>query len=169
MSRIKRPFLLNRDYFITSVTHKRKHWFTNPEFAQIVVDQLKHYEALYSFDLKVYCVLPDHYHAVLNVGENKTISQIIHAVHSYTSTLINKRLGHAKKTKIWKGYFWDEVIRDEDMYWKKVSYTLFNPWRAGIVKNPLVPYQFSSIGEWLDREGEEFIVSLFARYKRWYE
>ena len=75
-----------------------------------------HYEETYEFHLDAYCVLDDHYHAVLNVGRKKTISQILHAIHSYTATLINQHLGFGKKTKIWEGNPWDVVIRDEDMY-----------------------------------------------------
>ena len=55
------------------------------------------------------------------------------------------------------------------MYWQKVAYTLFNPWRAGMVQDPFELYSFSNLAEWYDREGEEFIVALFARYKRWFE
>ena len=37
------------------------------DFAQIVVDQWKHYEAVDEFHLDAYCVIPDHYHTVLKV------------------------------------------------------------------------------------------------------
>ena len=169
MSRIKRPILRNQYYFITSITHERRRWFAATDFAQIVVDQWKHYEAAYEFHLDAYCVLPDHYHAVLNVGVKKTISQILHAVHSYTATLINTQLGQITKIKVWEGNAWDEVIRSEEMYWQKIAYTLFNPWRAGLVQDPFELFPFSNLAEWYDREGEEFIASLFARYKRWFE
>ena len=55
------------------------------------------------------------------------------------------------------------------MYWQKVAYTLFNPWRAGMVSDPLEPYPFSDIAVWIEREGEEFLLDLFSRYKRWAE
>gem|GEM_PF-6609860 len=110
------------------------------DFAQIVVDQWKHYEATYEFHLDAYCVLPEHYHTVLNVGVMKTISQILHAVHSYTATLINKQLDQITKIKVWEGNAWDEVVRSEEMYWQKIAYTLFNPWRAGMVQDPFELY-----------------------------
>jgi len=106
---------------------------------------------------------------VLNVGVKKTISQILHAVHSYTATLNNKQLGQITKIKVWEGNAWDEVVRSEEMYWQKIAYTLFNPWRAGIVQDLFELYPFSNLAEWYDREGEEFIIALFARYKRWFE
>ena len=91
--------------------------------------------------------LADHYHVVLNVGEKKTISQILHAVNSYTVTLISQQLGHQTKVKVWEGRPWDEVIRDENMSWQKIAYTLFNAWREGLVNDPLEPYLFSDLAE----------------------
>ena len=169
MSRTPRPIIPNATYFITSVTHERQAWFAKPEFAQIVVDQWKHYEQAYAFQLHAYCVLPDHCHVVLNVGQRKAISQILHAVDSYVVTLISQQLGQQRKVKVWEGNPWDEVIRDEDMYWQKVAYTLFNPWRAGLVSDPIEPYPFSDIAVWIEQEGKEFLLDLFSRYKRWAE
>jgi putative transposase len=165
----RRLLLSDATFFVTCVTFQRRPCFADPELAQIVADQWKHYATAYQFDLMTYSVMPDHYHVVTNVGEAKTISQILHAVNSYTATLLNQRLGQALKIKIWEGHPWDEVIRDEDMLWQKIAYTLFNPWRAGLVPEPLTPYPFSDLGDWLQREGPEFMLDLFARYKRWHE
>jgi REP element-mobilizing transposase RayT len=70
----------------------------------------------YEFRLDAHCVMPDHYHVVLNVGHKKTISQILHAVESYVVTEIGKILGLVTKPKIWEGRPWDEVIRTKEMY-----------------------------------------------------
>jgi REP element-mobilizing transposase RayT len=161
-----RPIIPEAYYFITSTTYKRRKWFTNPDLAQIVVDQWNHYEIFYRFDLITYCVLPDHYHVLLNVGIEKTISQILNAVNSYTSTEINRHLGTNPKIKIWEGNAWDVVVRDDNMYWQKIAYILLNPWRAGLVDDPFDIYPFSDIHDWLDREGEGFLIDLFSRYKR---
>jgi putative transposase len=169
MTRTPRPIIPGATYFVTSVTHDRHQWFTNPQFARIVVDQWKHYEQAYGFHLDTYSVMPDHYHVVLHVGERKTVSQVLHAVNSYIVTLISQQLGQTLKSKIWEGNPWDEVIRNEEMYWQKVAYILFNPWRDGLVNDPLSPYPFSDIADWLEREGEEFMLDLFSRYKRWTE
>jgi putative transposase len=118
MSRRHRPIIPDAIYFITSTTHRQQRWFANPDLAQIVVEQWKHYEKAYEFQLHTYSVLPDHYHMVLDVGTTKTISQILHAVNSYTVTLINRKLGRRTKLRVWEGNPWDEVIRDEDMYWE---------------------------------------------------
>ena len=169
MAKIRRPIITNATYFITSVPGQRKQWFSQPRLAQVVVDQWKHYARAYQFHLDAYTIMPDHYHVVLNVGEKKTISQILQAVNSYTTTRINDLLGHTSKTKIWQGEVRDEVIRNENMYWQKVAYMLFNPWRAKLIHDPMEVVPFSNLGDWLDREGIEFMRDLLSRYKRWAE
>ncbi len=161
-----RPILFEATYFISSVTHERRKWFVNPTLAQIVVDQWKHYAATYEFQLDTYCVMPNHYHVVLNVGKKKTISQILHAVDSYTATLVNRQVRNKIKVKIWQGRPWDEMIRNEEMYWQKVAYTLLNPWREGLVKEPIDAYPFSDIDEWRVKIGEERLAELLGKYKR---
>jgi putative transposase len=161
-----RPFIPDATYFITCVTYQRWRSFVNASFAQIIVDQWRHYAGAYGFNLHTYCVMPDHYHAVLSVGTEKTIAQILHAVNSYTATLINQQLGHDVKTPVWQGRPWDQVIRNQDMYWQKVAYVLMNPWREGLVGHPLEPYPFSDLSVWLEQKGDEFLQELFGRYKR---
>jgi putative transposase len=169
MRRANRPILTHATYFITCITHQRKKIFSNPQLAQIAIDQWKHYEKTYEFTLHAYCVMHDHYHVLLDVGKKKTISQILHAVNSYTATLINKVLDQEVKMKIFQRGYWDEIIRDQDMYWQKVSYILTNPYRMGLVRHPMNSYLYSNLNEWMDREGEEFLIDLFSRNHRWYE
>jgi len=169
MTRTPRPIISEGIYFITAVTYERHLLFARHDLAQIVIDQWKHYAGVYEFKLDAYSVLPDHCHVVLQVGHHKTISQILHAVHSYTSTLINQSLDNPIKERIWQGSAWDEVIRDEEMYWQKIAYTLLNPWRAGIVSDPMDTYAFSNITEWIQREGGDFVNELFSKYKRGHE
>ena len=156
-----RPIITNGIYFITNVTYQRRKLFAGSALAQIVVDQWRHYENAYQFQLHAYVVMPDHYHVVLRVGEKKIISQILHAVNSFTATQINQTLGNERKIKIWQGRPWDKVIRDSKMYWQTIAYTLLNPWRAGLVRHPLERYSYSNIGLWLDREGEAFLLDIF--------
>ncbi len=169
MGRTPRPIIPSATYFVTANTDGRQRWFAEPVLAQIVVEQWRHYAGTYGFHLHTYCVLPDHYHVVLQVGLEKTISQILHAVNSYVATLVNEQLGQQPKRKVWQGRPWDEVIRDEDMYWQKVAYVLLNPWRPKLVKDALEPYPFSDIGAWVAREGKEAMLELFSRHRRYQE
>lgn len=71
MSKPPRPIIPEAYYFITRTTYRRAPWFAGPAYAPIVVDQWQHYEGAYEFTLDAYCVMPDHYHVVINVGSKK--------------------------------------------------------------------------------------------------
>jgi putative transposase len=164
-----RPIFPGASYFITSVSYSRKHWFADPVFANMIIEQMKFYEKAYEFLLPAYAIMPDHYHAVITTGEKKTISQILHALNSFTATRINQYLGNSPKLKIWQGDSWDVVARDEATYWRTIAYTLLNPWCEGLVSDPLEPFPFSNLSEWREREGDEFLLDLFAQFRDWRE
>ncbi len=155
--------------FITAVTHERRKWFSRPEFAQAIIAHWHWYSRRYDFQLFAYCVLPDHYHSLIQLDGEKTISQILHAIHSYTATAITTRLNAAKRPKVFQKGTWSEVIRSQDMYWQKAAYILMNPWRAGMVPHPLTPYPHSNLQDWLDAYGQVFMEDLFSKYRRWGE
>jgi putative transposase len=156
-------------FFLTAITYRRVPWFGRPLFANVLIEQWHYYASRFSFCLDAYCILPDHYHVVIQIDKNKTVSQILHAVHSYTATLINQSLGHSKKVKIWLGGAWDKEITNDKMYYQKVAYTLLNPWRAGLVCTTLDYYPYSNLSEWRDKYGDNFLLDLFSQFKRWGE
>ncbi len=158
------PQLTQAIYFLTAVTYRRIPWFDRSLFANLLIEQWLYYASFYSFQLDAYCILPDHYHAVIRLGKNKTISQILHAVHSYSATLINQRLGHTKKEKVWLGGAWDKEIINDKMYWQKVAYTLLNPWCAGLVCKPLDYYPYSNLSEWCHKHRKDFVLDMFSQY-----
>jgi len=155
--------------FITCSTHKKTHWFSNPEFAQILLDQLHHYTKRDQHFLAAYSILPNHYHAVIGLSEHHTLASFLHGVHSYSTTLINRKLDREEKIRIWRGKTWTVQLYLEHMFWQKVAYTLLNPWRAGLVDSPYDAFPFSNLGLWIEREGLEFVYDLFAQYRRWNE
>ena len=161
--------LNNRIYFLTSVTYERKNLFQDPELAQIVEDQWKHYEETYDFKLHAYAILPDHYHAIIELSGDKDISQVLYAVNSYSAKLINEGINQDKARKIWQGEAFDEVIKSEDMYHEKLAYILLNPWREGLVDDPFGDYSYGNLSDIKKREGREFLEDLFSRYSRWSE
>ncbi|MBS3737290.1 transposase [Candidatus Bipolaricaulota bacterium] len=161
--------LEDQTYFVTGTTHRRRELFSDTELARIVVDQWQHYQKPHDFDLQAYAVMPDHYHVLLQINGDHNLSRILYAVHSYSSKLINERLDGEDREKIWQGDAFDEVIRSEDMYYQKLAYILFNPWRADLVENPYCKYEFCNLGEWKEEEGEEFLEDLYSKYGRWAE
>ncbi len=162
MTRARRPVVSDATYFVTAVTHRREPWFARPPWAQMLVDQLRHYQRVLGFQLHAFCVMPDHYHAVVTPAGQVTLSRILHAVNSYTAHCIGRQLGAGRHVRIWQRRAWDVVIRNDSMYWHKIAYTLLNPWRAGLAPYPLAPYPYSDLEAWVACMGEAFVLELFG-------
>jgi len=170
MSKRKRIYRPGGTYFITSTTHERKTYFSDIELASLLVDQsFYHYEDKLGFQIVAFTVQTDHYHLLIATEKNENISKIIHRINSYSSTVLNKHLGNKEKEKIWQGNPWTELIRNEDMFWQKVAYILLNPWRAGLVENPLKEYHASNLNEWKEAKGSDFLRDLFSRFGKSFE
>ena len=169
MSDRKRFYRPGGTYFVTSKTHKSKNYFTNRKLSQSLINQFFYYEEQLGFDLHAYTVQPDHYHLLIKTPEEKDISEIIHRINSYSATAINKQLENQLKEKIWQGTPWTELIRNKDMFFQKLSYILLNPWRDGLVDEPLEEYQFSNLNKWRERKGDDFLKDLFSSYGRYQE
>ncbi|MBU1890779.1 transposase [Patescibacteria group bacterium] len=124
---------------------------------------IKEYERRNYFHIETFCVMPDHYHILLRILSNKSLSQIIYSINSYFAYRHRKQFGIVR---IWSRNTWDVWIRSEEMYWQKVAYVLLNPWRAGLVGIPYSDYPYSDISEWRMTYGIRFLNDIFEQYSR---
>jgi putative transposase len=73
-------------WHVTTPTIDRKPNFRDPTIAQAVVDSLQFQCRRCGADLLLYCLMPNHLHAVITVGDADLVT-ILHGVKSYTTTL----------------------------------------------------------------------------------
>ena len=153
-------------YFISKTTSDNKATLTQEKIATIVINAFKYISLNKHAHIHSYVLMPTHYHMIISLNDHEDISRIIHSINSYTAHQISKLI-HQKS--IWDNITWDEVIRNEEMYYQKLAYILLNPWRKRIVKSPFDPYQYSNLEEICKLYGKEYLVDLFERYKRFGE
>ena len=55
-------------------------------------------------------VMPDHVHAVLKLGEQQTLSKVLHSIKRYTAREINKHL--SRSGALWQKGYTDWGIRE---------------------------------------------------------
>ncbi len=67
-----------------------------------------------------------------------------------------------KLDRVWYQYI-DHVIRDERDYFMHFNYIHQNPVKHSFVER-MSDYQFSSIHEWLEKAGKEWLAGCFRRY-----
>jgi len=144
------PFIKNFDYrgtwaySLTCCTFRRFRHFSNSQGAQLVIDQLERTAEEREFELLVYCVMPDHVHALVQgrtarselrsfvrLWRQRTGMQ--HAARGRASS----RDGATQVAPSWhplwqKGYF-ERVIRSHEDLDDVAAYIIANPVRAGLV------------------------------------
>jgi REP element-mobilizing transposase RayT len=108
--------------------------FTHPVFADIFVECLLAQRLKSGCEVVAYCVMPDHFHAIVASAQTGA-----------SSLLYGDRLkgwsGYCLRKAGWKGPLWqprsyDHAIRQDEDLRQIVEYTLHNPVRAGLVKMP---------------------------------
>jgi putative transposase len=139
MRTLRRIDIRNTLYFVTVVTHERKYillkdtelflscWKKNAPFAWVII--------------------PDHFHAVIDVG-TQSISSIIHDFKIRYSFRFRNQFGSGK---VWQNRFWDHIIRDEKDLERHLNYTHFNPVKHGIIADPF-EYEYSSINQFYNTD-----------------
>jgi putative transposase len=134
-------------WHVSAPTLERRPVFQDAEFAGAVIQSLQFQCDRTDTDLLVYCLMPDHLHAVAAIGDTDLIT-VLHGFKSYTTTLWRKRSGHSR---LWQESFHDHGVRRSERMDELVKYIVENPQKAGLVSDWL---DYPWIGGKLFAEGK---------------
>jgi menaquinone-specific isochorismate synthase len=104
-------------------------YMSRPEIADVVVSALLHFDQR-RYDLRTWCVMPNHVHAVFKPAAGESLARIVHSWKSFTACRANKILG--RTGAFWQREYYDHLIRDEQDEAHAISYVLRNPEMAGL-------------------------------------
>ena len=129
-------------YFLTTTIFKRKRILSNPQAAQIVFDSFQWLENKGRLRWICIMIMPDHIHAVIQLGCNQTLASIMHSVKSFTAKEINALRRYiagqdAPPTgdgPVWQAGYYDRGVRGEESLNEIIQYCYENPVRKGLVK-----------------------------------
>ena len=122
-----------RIYFVTIVAHDRQAKFLDERVAIETVDCLKKLRIEFRFNLYIYCLMPDHFHALIGPGESsRTLGGICGAFKS----LSTREHWKWHDGKLWQRQFFDHIVRNQQDFEETLEYIRMNPVRRGLVKNP---------------------------------
>ena len=138
---MKHFYLENHAYFITTVTSQRQRFFADNDNCNILLRVLRFYRYRLNFRIFGYVILPDHFHVVIQVPENKSISSIMHGIKRGSAFQINRNLN--RRGPVWQAGYYEHVIRDEKDLKGRLDYIHKNPLKTGLVKD-LDKYKYSS-------------------------
>lgn len=148
-------------YFITSKTVNGIKIFNTEEKLQLLISVMQISAKRYNIILYGWVILSNHNHLLIYVNSKKEMLLFIKSLHGKSAIEINK-IDSTYGRKIWYQY-WDRCIRSERDFWLRLNYIHHNPVKHGYTKD-MFTYRFSSIGEYLQHHGKDWLIPCFKEY-----
>jgi len=154
MSRLRRPFLPDRYFFISVRLRRRREKMADADFV-LLARVFNRARALHPFLLTAWVFLPDHWHAICAPRHPATISLVVKSVKQSSTTAINRC--RSTSGPFWQPRFFVRALRTVKEYNEKVEYIHLNPVKAGLVQRP---------EEWFWSSAREYSGSLHEEATR---
>jgi putative transposase len=151
VSRVRRPFLSDRYFFVTVRLLENRTLLIDPDF-ELLALACGRARAAHPFLLTAWVFLPDHWHIICAPTHPLTISLVMKSLKTSSTIFINRR--RAEAGKLWQARFFDRALRTVREYNEKVQYIHFNPVKAGLVQRPQ-DWRWSSVNEYSGMSAEE--------------
>jgi putative transposase len=121
----------------------------DPANAAIIEQTFWHFDGD-RYHLLAWCVMPNHFHVLIETLPQHRLAAIIHSWKSYSSRYINKRLG--RTGTFWQREYFDRYIRDDQHLAAVIRYIHRNPVQAGLCQKA-ADWPFGSARFERDRAG----------------
>jgi putative transposase len=131
VSKLRRPFLWDRYFFITVRLLRRRVKMTDGDFA-LLAQAFNGARAGHRLLLAAWVFLPDHGHAIGAPRYPETISRVVKSVQQSSTMAIHRR--RAAPGEVWQPRFFDRALRTVKESNEKVASIHLNPVRAGLVR-----------------------------------
>ena len=148
--RLPRSDLPHHTYYLTCCLHNRRPLLRTDELAEQLIALYADRRDQRAILLHGYVVMLDHYHLLLTLREEPSVSGVVRKVHSLFAAHCHRRVG--LRGRIWQRRFYDHVVRDDADWHTKLVYMHGSPVRAGLV-NVATDYTWSSAIFWETRTG----------------
>ena len=127
------------------------------DFAERLLEQMKEAQT----PVFAWCLLPNHYHLLVETRNLKSLKQSLGRLHGKTSHEWNLEETTSGRT-VWHRCV-DRMIRNERHYWATLNYIHHNPVYHGYVEQ-WTDWPFSSAAEFLAQAGRERAVTIWRDY-----
>ena len=129
--RLSRLDLPGHTYYLTCCVDKRRPILQRADLAEFLISLYAAQRDYGRIALHGYVVMPDHYHVLLTLKGESSISAVVRAVHSLFAR--HCRATTQFRGRIWQTRFYDRVIRNESDWREKLKYLHGNPVRRRLV------------------------------------
>ena len=123
-------YAARRLYFVTIVALNRQRVFLDSRLAEATIRCLSDLKQSWRFLVYSYCLMPDHFHGIVGLGESgKTLGQICGAFKS----LSTRRYWQWYEGRLWQRQFFDHIVRNDEDLCETLEYIELNPVRDGLM------------------------------------
>jgi putative transposase len=119
-------------YLITFVTHERRARFASFRVACAAAASLEGIESQSDARLLCWVLMPDHFHALLELGGGEPLERVVHRLKAGVARAANRALG--RRGRLWSKAFHDHALRHDEELLATARYIVANPLRAGLVR-----------------------------------
>ncbi len=130
--RVGRHSERNRIYHVTSTTLFRSKIFESLKSARILIRTMRFEQIVGNLDSLAFVVMPDHFHWLISLKSDQSLSTCVGRVKSCSARKINEAT--ACRGRLWQDGFHDRAIRREEDLLAIARYIIANPLRAGLVR-----------------------------------
>ena len=118
---------------MTTTTRARAPVFMGFVHACAAAGAITHPKSLGDARLLAWVLMPDHLHALLQLGERDPLAQVVGRVKARSAAAVRRLSGN--RTDVWFRGYHDRALRCEDDIHAVARYIIANPVRAGLVSS----------------------------------
>ncbi len=154
----------NTFYHLTGACYEHRDWIgLSPqrmeEFCQALLDVFETHPSCEC--PAAWCVLPNHYHALVRTSDLKSLVTALAKLHGGPSFQWNQE-EECRGRQVWHGVA-DRAMRSEGHFWATVNYIHHNPVKHGYV-NRWDEWPYSSAAEYLKEIGRDEAAVIWRKY-----
>ena len=125
-----RTSLVGQAYLITTTTFDRRRLFGDFDRAVRFCRALVQLHAWEHHRLLCWALMPDHFHALVELGPHAELSSLVRDLKANTSRVL--RLAEPEIDEVWAAGYHDHAVRDDESLVEVARYVVANPIRAGL-------------------------------------
>ena len=116
---------------MTTTTSNRIDFFRNFDVAVATARTLADSSCWLDARLLCWVLMPDHWHGLVELGEQHSLSRVLNRFKSATALVVNQSL--ERRGSVWGRGFHDHALRADEELIDVARYVVLNPVRAGLV------------------------------------
>jgi putative transposase len=120
-------------FFVTKSLRPKKP-LLHAEFRQLIVDAFAYAIARERIYLRVFVVMPDHWHALFALREPWTLPKFMHSLMSHVAAKTSAQL--CSSGSAWQDTYYETRVRTARQFRYIAYYIEQNPVKKGLVENP---------------------------------